>query len=341
MSHATQDPQFAHASTRRDFLAQVGRSTVAAGALSSPLWSAAHEALAAEAKAKPSETLVTELYGTLTDAQKEVVWMPYDHPRRLLIGNNWAIVKPTIKDIYSPKQQAIIREIFKGVCSEEWVEIFDKQMLEDGGPLETYHGAIFGEPGEGQFEWVLSGRHHTSRVDGDSREGVAFGGPIVYGHAVEFHEDADHPGNVFWHQAKRANEVFAALDPDQRKIALLQKAPAEDQIELQGETGNLPGLALGKMSSDQKELVQQVMGDLLAPYRQADRDEVMKCVTAAGGVDKIHLSYYQQEDIGKDQVWDIWRLEGPAFVWHFRGAPHVHVWVNICSEAKHSKVAKA
>ena len=33
--------------------------------------------------------------------------------------------------------------------------------------------------------------------------------------------------------------------------------------------------------------------------------------------------------IGKDKVWDNWRLEGPAFVWHFRGAPHVHCWVNV------------
>jgi hypothetical protein len=22
-------------------------------------------------------------------------------------------------------------------------------------------------------------------------------------------------------------------------------------------------------------------------------------------------------------------LEGPSFVWHFRGSPHVHVWVNV------------
>ena len=29
-------------------------------------------------------------------------------------------------------------------------------------------------------------------------------------------------------------------------------------------------------------------------------------------------------------------LEGPSFVWYFRGAPHVHVWVNIAdsSDAK-------
>jgi hypothetical protein len=32
-------------------------------------------------------------------------------------------------------------------------------------------------------------------------------------------------------------------------------------------------------------------------------------------------------------VWDNWRLEGPAFVWHFRGAPHVHVWVHIADES--------
>jgi len=341
MSHAAQNVNRSNSSSRRDFLFDLGRTTVAASALGSPLWAAAGEALAASAKAKPSETLVTELYRTLTDEQKNVVWMPYDHPRRLLIGNNWAIVKPTIQDIYTPQQQAIIKEIFKGICAEDWVERFDQQMTEDGGPLETYHGAIFGTPGEGKFEWVLSGRHHTSRVDGDSREGAAFGGPIVYGHAVEFHEDAKHPGNVFWHQAKRANDVFEALDPDQRKIALIDKAPAEDAIELRGETGDLPGLAVGKMSSDQKELVRQVMTDLLAPYRQADRDEVLKCVTAGGGLDRIHLSYYQQDDLGKDGVWDIWRLEGPAFVWHFRGAPHVHVWVNICADAKHSNLAKA
>ena len=31
-------------------------------------------------------------------------------------------------------------------------------------------------------------------------------------------------------------------------------------------------------------------------------------------------------------MWDNWRLEGPAFVWYFRGAPHVHVWVNVADD---------
>jgi hypothetical protein len=26
-------------------------------------------------------------------------------------------------------------------------------------------------------------------------------------------------------------------------------------------------------------------------------------------------------------------VEGPSFVWHFRGAPHVHAYINIATKA--------
>ena len=71
---------------------------------------------------------------------------------------------------------------------------------------------------------------------------------------------------------------------------------------------------------------------LVEPYREVDRKEVAKCLKAQGGLDKCHLTFYESGDLGKDTVWDNWRLEGPAFVWHFRGAPHVHVWVNVASD---------
>jgi len=41
------------------------------------------------------------------------------------------------------------------------------------------------------------------------------------------------------------------------------------------------------------------------------------------------MAFYQQDDLDNDKVWDIWRVEGPSFVWHFRGAPHVHSYINI------------
>ena len=57
--------------------------------------------------------------------------------------------------------------------------------------------------------------------------------------------------------------------------------------------------------------------------------EVMEIVKESGGMDKLHMAFYQQGDLQSDKVWDMWRVEGPSFVWHFRGAPHVHAYINI------------
>ena len=60
---------------------------------------------------------------------------------------------------------------------------------------------------------------------------------------------------------------------------------------------------------------------------------VSKVEQAGGGLDALHMAFYESDDLGDDQEWDIWRLEGPTFVWHFRGAPHVHAYVNVAKKA--------
>ena len=89
---------------------------------------------------------------------------------------------------------------------------------------------------------------------------------------------------------------------------------------------------MSELSADQKGAVQEVLQKLIEPYRQSDQDEVVACLKAQGGIDACSLAFYQDEDIGDDKVWDVWRLEGPSFVWHFRGSPHVHVWVNVAND---------
>lgn len=93
-----------------------------------------------------------------------------------------------------------------------------------------------------------------------------------------------------------------------------------------------PGLPVGELSKDQKEEMQKVLTKLIEPYRQVDQEEVRACLKAQGGLDACHLAFYRDADIGEDGVWDNWRLEGLAFVWYFRGSPHVHVWVNIADD---------
>ena len=80
-----------------------------------------------------------------------------------------------------------------------------------------------------------------------------------------------------------------------------------------------------------KSPVQRVLTKLLEPFRKSDRDEVVRCLREQGGLNRCAVAFYAQADIGADGVWDNWRLEGPSFVWHFRGKPHVHVWVHVAN----------
>lgn len=336
MAHRRIQPASSHLHlSRRGFLAAgaaVGVGWTALAADNKP------GSLTGEAKRAPfaAETQSKELLKSLSGEQKKALCFPFDHPLRTKVSANWNITEPNIETM-TPVQQEMVERIVRGLTSPDGFERFQKQMEDDGGGLGSYHIAFFGDV-NGPLEFVLTGRHVTMRADGNSVAGAAFGGPMVYGHAASgFTEKPTHPGNVFWYQAARANEVFKALDTPQRELALGLKAPPEDRISLR--SSGFDGLPVSAMSSDQKELVQKVMADLLSPYRKEDVDEVMTMLTADGGLEKIHLAFYKQDekgknaDLGNDGVWDVWRLEGPGFVWHFRGAPHVHTWVNIAKRS--------
>ena len=290
------------------------------------------------AKGGKSETLVQQFGKTLTEQQRAKVWFPFDDHKRTLVDNNWHIVDEKVGAFFTKDQQAMIREIFLGLHSPEYAEKVMQQVAHDSGKagFEDSSVALFGEPESGKFEFVLTGRHCTRRCDGDSVEGAAFGGPIFYGHAAGgFNETAEHPGNAYWYQAQRANAVFQMLDGRQREKALLDRGREEvgnDTVKLQGKKANIEGLAVADMTKDQREGVRGVLRDLLAPFRKEDADEALKVVDAAG-FDNVHMAFYKGGDIGKDGVWDVWQLEGPNMVWHFRGSPHVHVWVNIAASA--------
>jgi len=280
-----------------------------------------------------SETLVAQLYQSLTSQQKQTVAFPFDHPLRSKVDANWHITPARVGEAFQPDQQAMIREIFAGLHNPDFVDKVFHHMDEDGGGIANYSVALFGSPGSGAFEFVLTGRHCTVRCDGDSVDGAAFGGPIFYGHASgSFNEAPDHPGNVYWYQAKRANEVFAALNGKQRAAALLgdpRKENSNATVELAKPGEARAGLPVSEMTRDQKELVDNVLADLLLPFREKDRQEAMKLIGANGGVEAMSMSFYKNLDLGSDGVWDVWQLESPTMVWYFRGAPHVHTWVNI------------
>lgn len=305
---------------RRTFVRAVGGAAVL-GAISGG-W---HVASAAPSPKSAAESAVARFYASLSADQKKQVAFDFNHELRSKINANWHITKPTIGDkFYTDDQRKIIDEIIRNVTSEDGYARFQEQTEYDDGGFNSYSVAIFGDPDSGKCEWELTGRHLTLRADGNSVDKAAFGGPIVYGHGEE-----DPKSNVFHYQTKKVNEVFKALDAKHAARALIATAPGEAAVKIQGEQGKFPGIAVGELSSDQKSLVEATLKVLLAPYRKEDVDEVFETLKASGGLEKLHLAFYQQGDLGQDKVWDIWRVEGPSFVWHFRGAPHVHAYINI------------
>jgi hypothetical protein len=337
---------------RRQFGQAMG---VAAAAVALPRVLGSSAVLAAEKKARKedrkSETLVQKLYGSLNDKQKEELCFPWDYKddRGLLrthVSNNWHITSDkdfnVASDFFTSDQRDMVEALFFGLYNSDWHDRIRKQLKDDaGGYGKAQSFAIFGEPGSGKFEFVMTGRHLTVRCDGDSSDHVAFGGPIFYGHAAQgFNERADHPGNVFWPQAVKANALYDMLDGKQREVALIEKAPRESAVAFRGKKEK-QGIPVSELSSDQKKHVREVLDLLVEPYRMTDRNEVEECLKKQGGLDACQIAFYKfghnstksrDGDIGDDGVWDNWRLEGPSLVWHYRGAPHVHVWVNVSDD---------
>jgi len=311
--------------SRRRFL----RNSVAAGgALILP------GSLLAETKTPVSETLAATLHGSLTPEQRKLLCFAFDHPLRRKVDNNWHVTDPMIRDFLTADQQQMVREIFLNLHSDAFRGEVMKQVEHDNGKggFGDSSIALFGEPGSGKFEFVLTSRHVTRRCDGDSVAGKAFGGPIFYGHAAQgFNETAEHPGNVYWYQAKRANEVFGMLDGKQREKALLDKPRSESgntTVQLRRDGVGLEGIPIADLTADQKAHALKVLEDLLMPFRPEDVTESMALINKVG-LEKHTLAFYKAHDIGGDGVWDTWQLEGPGLVWHFRGKPHVHTWVHI------------
>jgi hypothetical protein len=331
---------------RRDFLKTVGSGAVVAATGALPVFAVPRAVEAAPTPQSAAETAVAALYRSLTDEQKRDICFDWDHREtngrrrgllRTFISNNWQITPHHVtSNFFTQQQRGIIHDIFRAVFNPDWYARVARQLREDtdGQPWGSQQSiAIFGAPGTEHFEFVMTGRHLTVRADGHTTPHVAFGGPIFYGHAASgFNERVGHPGNVYWEQARRANIVYRMLDGRQQRLAMVEQRPAEAAVGFRGAGGQRPGIPVTELSRDQKEELQSVLRYLIEHYRREDQDEALACLNRQGGLDRCNLAFYRDGDLGSDGEWDNWRLEGPSFVWYYRGAPHVHVWVNVASD---------
>jgi hypothetical protein len=275
---------------------------------------------------RPAETTVRELFASLDSNQRTQICFASDDATQRTIDPNWNVTKPTLADsFYTDSQRDLADRIIRQLTSDDGYQRFQKQMEEDSGGLGAYSMALYGNPEEGPFQWMLTGRHLTLRCDGNSINGFAFGGGLVYGHGEESRADA----NLFYHQTQAVNAFLDALEEPLANRARCDAAPDETSLDWPDPSQRRTGLLCSELASDQKTLLEQTLRKLLDPYRHEDADEAMQHIQSQGGIDSLSIAFYQRDDLEGDRIWDMWRIEGPSMVWHFRGAPHVHAYIHI------------
>jgi hypothetical protein len=319
--------------SRRDWMQTAGSAIVSASSLLG-------QAAAAKTKA---DSLATQLYKSLSEAQKQKLCLPANHPKRQYISNWWYVhPEHRIPASFTSEQQDLIRKIFDSMHHPEHRDAVNHQVLIDqyGEEKNAPSAGFFGTPEDETFEFVFTGHHVTRRCDARSGKGQGFGGaPIFYGHyphpvkngRENFNETKDHPGNPYWYQGRAFNRFVQALDGRQQSMGLLSAEPRSERPDMviQIEPARR-GLPCSELSADQKKLLLDTMRTMMAMFREDDVNATIATIRKKKVVDRLQVSWFGGKyDVGSDRVWDTWQIEGPDMVWYFRGEPHIHCYFHL------------
>jgi hypothetical protein len=290
-----------------------------------------------------TDSMPLQLYKSLTNSQRQNICLPIDHPRRQYVSNWWYVhPKYRIPNTFNADQQELIRKIFDSFHSDEHQDAINNQVLIDqyGEAKNAPAVGFFGTPEDKGFEFIFTGHHVTRRCNAHSDQGSGFcGAPIFYGHYPHpvdrmndnFREAKDHPGNPYWYQGKVFNRFVQSLSGQQQEKGLVLGDPRSEEPDAVVKTPLMTrGLACSELSDDQKKLFVETMRDMLAMFRKDDVAATMQSIEKNDVVNRLHVSWFEGKyDIGSDQVWDTWQIEGPDMVWYFRGEPHIHCYFHL------------
>src|SRR5262245_45166761 len=274
------------------------------------------------------DLLAQRLFASLDAEQRTDTCVPYDHPLRQYHNRG---VMGGGRDIlfgFSRNQRKILTDLMYAGLSDDGRSRVPEEFFTRWSGVHALRVVMCGDPQRPPYQVILTGNHLNLRLGGTSREGAAFGGPQVYGDQ-RGNERPGLPGNVYRDQFLLAQRMLRNLDASRRELAILNEAPVQTGIELQGRGGSFPGVAVSSLAPADQALARDLVERILATYPADDVAYARACLQANGGVDGLFLSYYQHGQDGAIAEGQVFRLEGPAAVLHFRGFPHVHAFVNV------------
>jgi Protein of unknown function (DUF3500) len=278
------------------------------------------------------DDLSVRLFDSLSPSMRDQACVDYEHPLRQYHNRGVSSGGVTIdRGNFSREQRALLTDLLYAGLSEQGQDRLPNQFFINWPGVYLLKLLICGDPTTSHYQIILSGPHLNLRLGGRSREGVAFGGPNIYG---DQRGDSRQglPRNVYRYQFRTAHRLFQELEPDQQQAALLPRAPIQTQVELQGRGGSFPGVEIGSLSPGSRAVARELVDEILSNYSPEDVAYAMRCLEENGGIDGLSLSYYEDGEVNGSGEYQIFRLEGPAAVFYFRGYPHVHAFINVGME---------
>ncbi len=280
---------------------------------------------------EPVDALARRLFTGLDAEQRAGACVDYDHPLRQYHNRGVWGGGLSIFRAFRREQRGLLNDLFHAGLSDEGRLRVPEEFFTRWPGVHSLRVLICGDPTAPPYQVILTGAHLNLRLGGRSREGVAFGGPQVYGDQ-RGNERAGLPGNLYRYQFLLGQRLFHSLDPGRRREALLEQAPIQTQVELQGSRGAFPGTPVASLAPESKALVRELVEGILSTYPTQDVAYARECLEANGGLERLFLSYYEHGEDGPIDEAQVFRLEGPAAVFYFRGHPHVHAFVNLAMD---------
>ena len=277
------------------------------------------------------DALARRLYISLDPAQRAETCVSYDHPLRQYHNRGVWGGGRSILFGFSREQRHILTDLLYSGLSVAGRSRVPEEYFSRWTGVHSMRVLICGDPTAPPYQIILTTAHLNLRLGGKSREGAAFGGPQVYGDQ-RGNNVVGLPGNLYQDQFLLGQRLLRSLDPGRRKLALLEEAPVQTQIELQGRKGSFAGIPVAELDTEGKALARELVEHIFSTYPPDDVAYARECLDANRGLNALFLSYYQHGEDGEIPEGQVFRLEGPAAVFYFRGYPHVHAFLNVAMD---------
>ncbi len=318
--------------TRRQVLA------MGAGATALAVFGGARRLLVAP---EPSGTtasvdeLAQQLYEVL-GSWREDASRPYEHPLRQVHNRGVPTQGPWVSFLPHEARQLVV-DLVHASLSVRGRERLNAQQYVDLLSLQATKLLFFGKPGDAHYQVHLTGAHLFLRMGGKSREGIAFGGPQVWGDQ-RGDQEVGLPRNAYRDQLLLGQALFESLPTSARSAARVEKAPVQTAIEVQGIHGRFDGVPVADMSAQHRAQVRDLLASILDTYAEPDAAYAWECIARNGGVEAFHAADYDIDHQGGRRAGSspsqIFRLESPAAIFHWRGEPHLHAFLNVAMDGE-------